>query len=106
MRSQARQQAFDGRINGSRDSHLAARPLHLLGYVQARVKNELVQVSHLFGEARLAIAALLGGAELILEQGIVLGADNGKVVAHFAAAPTIGRMRGAQLVRQSVFAVS
>lgn len=89
-------------MNGNRDSHLTARPLHLLGNVQARVKNELVQVSHLFGEARLAVAALLGSAELILEQGIVLGADNGKVVAHCAAAPTIGRMRGAQLVQKSV----
>lgn len=56
------------------------------------MQDELVQVSHLFGEAGLAIAALLRGAELVLEQGIVLGADNGKVVAHRAAAPPhIGR---------------
>lgn len=56
------------------------------------MKDELVQVSHLLGEAGLAIAALLRGAELVLEQGIVLGADNGKVVTHSAAAaPHIGR---------------
>lgn len=63
------------------------RPLHFLCDIQTRVQDELVQVSHLFGEAGLAIAALLRGAELVLEQGIVLGADNGKVVAHRAAAP-------------------
>lgn len=68
------------------------RPLDFLGDIQARVKDELVQVSHLLGEAGLAIAALLRGAELVLEQGIVLGADNGKVVTHrAAAAPHIGR---------------
>lgn len=72
--------------------HLTMRPLHFLCNIQTRVQDELVQVSHLFGEAGLAIAALLRGAELVLEQGIVLGADNGKVVAHRAAAPPhIGR---------------
>jgi hypothetical protein len=33
-------------------------------------------------EARLAVTALLGGPELVLEERIVQGADNGKVVAH------------------------
>lgn len=76
----------------TQDLHLAVRPLHFLRNIQTRVQDELVQVSHLFGEAGLAIAALLRGAELVLEQGIVLGADNGKVVAHRAAAPPhIGR---------------
>ena len=39
----------------------------------------------LVGEARLAVAALLGGAELILEERVVLRANNGKVVAHGGA---------------------
>lgn len=34
------------------------------------------------GEARLPVAALLAGAELVLEQRVVLGADDGEVVAH------------------------
>jgi hypothetical protein len=68
------------------------RPLHFLSNIQTRVQDELVQVSHLFGEAGLAIAALLRGAELVLEQGVVLGANNGKIIAHRAAVPPhIGR---------------
>lgn len=62
--------------------HLSVRPLHLLGDVQARVQHQLVQVPHLLGEARLPVAALLRGAELVLEEGVVLGADDGEVVAH------------------------
>lgn len=58
------------------------RPLHLLGNVQAGVQDELVEVLDLVGEARLAVAALLRGAELVLEEGVVLVADDGKVVAH------------------------
>jgi hypothetical protein len=62
------------------------RPLHFLSNIQTRVQDELVQVSHLFGEAGLAIA------ELVLEQGVVLGANNGKIIAHRAAVPPhIGR---------------
>lgn len=46
------------------------------------MKNELVQVSDLVGEARLAIAALLGGTEFVFKERVVLCADNGEVVAH------------------------
>ncbi len=46
------------------------------------MQDELVQVAQLLGEARLAIAALLRRAELVLEQRVVLGADDGEVVAH------------------------
>lgn len=42
-------------------------------------------MSDLLGEARLTIAALLRGAELVLKQGIILGADYGEVVAHRVA---------------------
>jgi hypothetical protein len=42
--------------------------------------NKLVQVSGLVAEARLAVTALLGGSEVILKQGVVLGANHGKVV--------------------------
>ena len=38
--------------------------------------DKLVQVTGLLGKVSLAIAALLGGAELVLEQRIVLRADN------------------------------
>lgn len=57
-------------------------PLHLLDDVQRAVQDELVQVAGLVREARLPIAALLGRAELVLEEGVVLGADDGKVVGH------------------------
>ena len=39
-------------------------------------------MSHLVGELGLAIAALFGGAEFVFEEGVVLGAYNGKVIAH------------------------
>lgn len=44
--------------------------------------DKLVQVAGLLGKVRLAIAALLGGAELVLEERVVLRADDGKVVGH------------------------
>lgn len=65
-----------------RDAHLSVRPLHFLGHIQARMQDNLVQVSHLVGELGLAIAALFGGAEFVFEEGVVLGAYDGKVVAH------------------------
>lgn len=48
------------------------------------MQDELVEVPHLLGETRLPVAALLGGAELILEERVVLRADDGEVVAHGA----------------------
>ncbi len=46
--------------------------------------NELVHVARLLGEARDAVAALLAAAELVLEDGVVLGAYDGEVVGrHF-----------------------
>lgn len=44
--------------------------------------DELVQVPRLLAEARLAVAALLAGAELVLEQRVVLRANDGEVVGH------------------------
>jgi hypothetical protein len=58
------------------------RPLDFLCNVEARVQNELIQMPNVIREARLAVAALLGGPELVFEERIVQGADNGKVVAH------------------------
>lgn len=49
------------------------------------MKNELVQMTDLVTEARLAVAALFGGTELMLEQRVVLGANDGKVVTHNVA---------------------
>lgn len=46
------------------------------------MQDKLVQVPGLLGEARLPIAALLACAELVLEERVVLGADDGEVVAH------------------------
>lgn len=39
----------------------------------------------LLGEARLSISALFRCAKLILEKGVILGADNGEIVAHRVA---------------------
>ena len=67
---------------GGRGSQLPACPLRFLHNVQAAVQDELVQVPRLLGEPRLPIAALLAGAEFVLEERVVLGADDGEVVAH------------------------
>jgi hypothetical protein len=64
------------------DSHLTIPPLHLLDNVEAAVDDKLIQVPRLLGKARLAIAALLRCAKLVLEERVVLRADNGKVVRH------------------------
>jgi hypothetical protein len=62
--------------------HLPIPPLNLLYDVQAAVHDELVHMPCLLGEPRDAIAALLRGAELVLEEGVVLRADDGEVVGH------------------------
>ena len=41
-------------------------PLHLLNHVQARMHNQLLEVMRLL-KVLLAVAALLGGAEFVLE---------------------------------------
>lgn len=75
-------------------------PLHLLDDVQRAVQDELVQVAGLVREARLPIAALLGGAELVLEEGVVLGADDGEVVGHgFVIDRSSGGFWGSPLLR-------
>lgn len=63
--------------------HLPVVPLDLFHDVERAVQDELVQVASLVAEAGLAIAALLGRAELVLEEGIVLGADDGEIVRHY-----------------------
>lgn len=66
------------------DVHLALCPLDLLDHVETAVQDELVQVADLLVEARLAVAAGLGGAELVLEEGVVLRPDDDEVVGHCA----------------------
>lgn len=46
------------------------------------MQDELVQMASLVAEARLAVTALLGRAELVLEERVVLGADDGEVIRH------------------------
>ena len=62
--------------------HLAAGPLHLLEDVERAMHDELVHGPRLVGEVRRAVAALLRRAELVLEEGVVLGADYHKIVRH------------------------
>lgn len=47
------------------------------------MEDELVEVPGLLRKSRLAVAALFRGAELVFEEGIILGADYGEVVGHF-----------------------
>ena len=47
--------------------------------------DERVHAAGIVGEARDAVAALLGGAEFVLEERVVLGADYGEVEGHFWA---------------------
>ena len=46
------------------------------------MRDELVHVSSLLRETGLAVAALLGGAEIMREEWVVEGADYGEVVRH------------------------
>lgn len=59
---------------------LPSCPLHLLNNIQTAVQYELVQMA--VREARLSITPRLASAELVLEERVILGADDGKVVAH------------------------
>lgn len=63
--------------------HSPIRPLHLLDDIQAAVHDEGVHVPGLVAEAGDAVAALLRGAEFVLEQRVVFGADDAEVVGHF-----------------------
>lgn len=47
------------------------------------MQNKLVQVSELVCESGLPIAALFRCTEFVFKEGIILGANNGKVVAHY-----------------------
>jgi hypothetical protein len=67
--------------------HLPTTPLHLLNDIQTTVHNKLVHMPRLLGEPCDAIAALLRSPELILEERIILRANNGKVVRHFSSVP-------------------
>lgn len=60
--------------------HLPIVPLDFFHNIERAVQDELVQMTSLVAEAGLAVAALLGGAELVLEERIVLGADDGEVI--------------------------
>lgn len=68
--------------SGEGGIHLSVIPLHLLDDVQRAVQDELIEVAGLVREAGHAVAALLRGAELVLEEGVVLGANDGEVVRH------------------------
>lgn len=63
--------------------HGSIRPLHLLDYVQAAVRDERVHVPGFVAEAGDAVAALLRGAEFVLEERVVFRADYAEVVGHF-----------------------
>lgn len=62
--------------------HGPIRPLHLLDDVQAAVHDERVHVAGVVAEAGDAVAALLRGAEFVLEERVVFGADDAEVVGH------------------------
>lgn len=64
------------------DGHCARGPLYFLDNVETAVDDELIHVARLFAEARHAIAALLGGAKFVFEEGGVFCADDGEVVGH------------------------
>lgn len=57
-------------------------PLDFLDDIEATVHDKLVQMARLLAEMRQAVTALLGRAKVVLEERVVLGADNGKVVGH------------------------
>jgi hypothetical protein len=76
------------------DIHLSTTPLHLLDDIQTAVHNKLVHMPSLLREPRDAIAALLRSAKLILEQRIILRANNGKVVRHSPAFAGATKFRG------------
>jgi hypothetical protein len=64
------------------DGHGAAGPLDVVEDVEGGVDDEGVHAAGVVAEARDAVAALLGGAELVLEEGVVFGADDGEVEGH------------------------
>ena len=65
--------------------HSTGGPLHFLDEVEAAMDDELVHMSCFLAEVREAIAALLGRAELMLEERVVLCADYGEVIGHCMA---------------------
>lgn len=83
------------------DIHLSPGPLHLLDNVQAAVDNKLVKMSSLVAEAWLTVTALLGGAKVILEQGVVLSANDGKIVRHCLVMLPIDHLNVVQLELRS-----
>ena len=64
-------------------AHLIIGPLRLVDKVQAAVYDEGVHMACLLTETGDAISALLGSAELELEQRLVSGANDAEVVGHF-----------------------
>jgi hypothetical protein len=65
--------------------HLSPSPLHILDDIKTTMDDELVEISRVQREAGLAIAALLGCSEFVLEERVVFGADYAKIVRHAAA---------------------
>jgi hypothetical protein len=57
-------------------------PLHFLHHVKCSVYDELVHVCCLLSELGRAIAARFRGAELMLEEWVVLRTNDGEVVRH------------------------
>ncbi len=62
------------------DAHVTTQPLHFLDDVQAAMHDELVHVSGLRAETGNTVAAAFGGAEFVLEDGVVLGANYAEIV--------------------------
>lgn len=62
--------------------HCTGGPLDFFDNVQAAVHDELVHVSRFLVKTRYAVAALLRGAEFMLEERIVLRAYDSEVIGH------------------------
>lgn len=62
--------------------HLIVGPLKLIYIVQATVDDEWVHMTSLLTESSNTIAALLGGAEFKLEEGLVPCTDDAEIVGH------------------------
>lgn len=63
-------------------AHLIVEPLQFIDNIEAAVHDEGIHTASLGTEACNAVTALLRGAEFELEERIVFGADDAKIVGH------------------------
>ena len=69
-------------------AHLIIGPLQLVDKVQAAMHDERVHMARLLTKTGDAVSALLGSAELELEQRLVSRANDAEVVGHFVRVRT------------------